>query len=95
MFVHTCAAVFWPRRTLLAFGHARARDYLLPPLSPAACEHVRRLRPREHVAYRRCRYHGTDVGGVSLAAGNGAVWPGARRKEHAIGGRKCFLCYVN
>ena len=88
------ALPFFRRRHL--FGRARVRNYLLAAAA-AAC----RLRACASPTAMRTRgtsslwCHGTDVSGVSLAAGNGAVWAGARRKEHAIGGRKYFLCYVN
>ena len=70
------------------FGRARARNSQLP-----AC---RRCRLRACVSPTTTQArgtsalwcHGTDVGGVSLAAAWGSV---ARRKEHAIGRRKYFL----
>ena len=65
----------------------------LPPLLPAACEHVRAsptaMRTRG-ISALWC--HGTDVSGVSLAAVNGAVWPGA--KSTRLGGVNIFS-YVN
>ena len=70
------------------FGRARARNSQLP-----ACRRCR-LRACVSPTTRQARgtsalwCHGTDVGGVSLAAAWGSV---ARRKEHAIGRRKYFL----
>jgi hypothetical protein len=64
----------------------------LPPLPPAACEHVRRPRGHAntwHVAYRRCgATEPTSVACPALAARNEAVWPGA--KSTRLGGVNIF-----
>ena len=54
----------------------------LPPLLPAACEHVRRPRERKRVPYRRPGAMGADVGGVSLAARHGQC--GQAQKANSI-----------
>ena len=53
----------------------------LPPLLPAACEHVRRPRERKRVPYRRPGAMGADVGGGSLAALHGQC--GQEQRAHA------------
>jgi hypothetical protein len=63
---------------------AAAAACCLPPASMCVAH------GRANTWHISARCHGTDVGGVSLAAGKGEVWPGAR-KEHASGRRKYFL----
>ena len=61
----------------------------LPPLLPAACEHVRRPRERKRVPYRRPGAMGADVGGVSLAARHGQC--GQAQKANSIRAEATYL----
>ena len=92
MFVH--ALPCFGLGTFLAVRVLATRNYLLA--AAATCEHVRRPRPREHVAYLGAVVpQNRRLGGECGVPGRGEWGSVARRKEHAIGGRKYFLCYVN
>jgi hypothetical protein len=65
----------------------------LPPLPPAACEHVRRPRPNEHVAERRRGATGTDVG-VACPWLRGMGQCGQEQRARASV-RRNYVCYVN
>ena len=76
---------YMPCRFSRAYLVGRARvlaTTCLPPLLPAACEHVRRPRERKRVPYRRPGAMGADVGGVSLAARHGQC--GQAQKANSI-----------